>query len=561
MTEPSPQTTPDRRQLLRYAEDLSRLHAEASKGRQLLARVVDMSLELTRCVSSEELAVHLARIARDVGGWTAAGVYVLRDGRFQLLATHPEETALQRVLDVRAQDLLQLGGRLTRPEGASWRAVAGTGGAPVLALPLLGRQRSCLGCLVGVAEQSGAAAGSYTPESALALLGSHAGTLLENFRFEERRSSKGVERADAREPAERPSGGLLGDSPAMKGLAATIQRLARVDSSVLIRGETGTGKTRVARAIHETSQRASGPFVSVNCGAIPDALLESELFGHEAGAFTGAQKRHRGRIEQASGGTLFLDEVGELSTSAQAKLLTVLEERRLTRVGGESDVRVDVRILAATNRDLEAASEAGTFRRDLLFRLDVVPLHIPPLRERGKDALLIARSVAAEVATRYGLPAARFEPEAELRIQTYPWPGNVRELRNVIERAVVLAPDDGVIAAAMLPAAPASAQRAASAELPPLPESTPEAEPPGEEGGEGAAGADGPSFAEAKDGMVQRWEEDYLRRLLTRTRGNVARAAREAKMDKKHLQRKIEQHGIDLAVYRNGARGEVETDA
>ena len=527
-----------RQQLLRYAEDLSRLYAEAQRGRQQMARVVEMSLELSRCVSAEEVGARLAAVACEVAGWPAAGVYAARGGRYRLLAQQPAGAGMARFLELRPAELEPLLGRVTPVEGPSWeRAVRG----PAVALALPGRQRGSTGCLVG-ARPAPAPGRGFTPEGALALLAAHAGMLLENFRYEERLTGESTA-GPAAEGA--GPGGLLGESLPMRTLADTLRRLARVDSSVLLRGETGTGKTRVARAIHQASPRAPKPFVAVNCGAIPESLIESELFGHEAGAFTGAQKRHRGRIELAHGGTLFLDEVGELSLPAQARLLTVLEERRFTRVGGESEVQADLRLIAATNVDLEEACARGRFRRDLLFRLDVVPLHVPPLRERGQDALLIARAVAEEVAARYALPPPRFEPEAEARILAYPWPGNVRELRNVVERAVVLSPD-GAIGPAFLPAQPPP--RAASG--------------PPASGGEPPAGAEpsdpgeGPqAFSDAKEAMIERWEADYFRQLLSATRGNVAAAARRARMDKKHLHRKIEQLGLDLDALRRGPEG------
>ena len=552
MSTPAEDSVP-RQQLLKYAEDLSRLYAEANRGRQQMARVVEMSLELSRCVSAEEVAARLASVARELAGWPTAGVYALRGGKLQLLAQHPHDAGLGRVLEVRAEELSGLTGQVNAVDGPAWLKAAG---GPALALALPGRQKGGTSCLLGGRPAQQPPARGFSPEAALTLLAAHAGMLLENFRYEERLSG-GLSGDQGAGPQAAGIEGLLGDSPAMRGLGSTITRLARVDSSVLIRGETGTGKSRVARAIHEASPRAGKAFVAVNCGAIPDSLIESELFGHEAGAFTGAQKRHRGKIEQSHGGTLFLDEVGELSLPAQAKLLTVLEERRFTRVGGEAEVQADVRIVAATNADLEAACAANRFRRDLLFRLDVVPLHVPPLRERGRDALLIAHAVAREVASKYSLPTPRFDPEAEARLLAYAWPGNVRELRNVVERAVVLSPD-GSIGAAFLPA---GADRGAS----PAPSAGSSAPAPheaehGDGDGDGEAdggaedpGGDGlPAFSQAKEAMIERWEADYFRQLLASTRGNVAAAARQARMDKKHLHRKIEQLGLDLEALRRG---------
>ncbi|MCP3104626.1 sigma-54 dependent transcriptional regulator [Myxococcus sp. K15C18031901] len=230
-------------------------------------------------------------------------------------------------------------------------------------------------------------------------------------------------------------GHLVGDSPAMESLRQLIARVGPSDTAVLITGETGTGKERVARALHLASGR-KGRLVAVNCAAIPSTLLESELFGHEKGAFSGALARRAGRIEQAHGGTLLLDEIGDMPLELQAKLLRVLETREVERLGGSVPVPVDARILAATHQELARAVREGRFRQDLFFRLDVMPLHIPPLRERTEDLLPLARAFAAEFA---GPDVAlTLAPGAEAALRAYPWPGNVRELRNVIERLNLL---------------------------------------------------------------------------------------------------------------------------
>jgi len=231
---------------------------------------------------------------------------------------------------------------------------------------------------------------------------------------------------------------LLGVSEAMRGVQKRLGRAAGTNSTVLITGETGTGKEVAARVLHRASARASGPFIAVNCAAIPDDLLESELFGHGKGAFTGAQGDRRGRIEEAHGGTLFLDEVGDMPLTMQAKLLRVLQERQVTPLGTNRIVAVDVRIVAATHRDLAAMVEAGTFRQDLLFRLNVIPMHMPPLRERVADILPLAEhflAAASADAMRKHLSA-----DAQRLLATFAWPGNVRELANAIERASALAP-------------------------------------------------------------------------------------------------------------------------
>ena len=229
---------------------------------------------------------------------------------------------------------------------------------------------------------------------------------------------------------------------AMTRVVETVGRVAKVDATVLILGESGTGKELVARRVHALSPRAERPFVAVNCAALAESLLDSELFGHEKGAFTGADKLRRGRFEIADGGTLFLDEVGEMSASLQAKLLRVLQERSFERVGGTTTLNADVRVLAATHRDLRAEVTAGRFREDLYYRLNVVPITLPPLRARGKDVLVLARHHLERLARRYGRPTPRLSPIAEAALSAYAWPGNVRELINVVERAVILAPSD-----------------------------------------------------------------------------------------------------------------------
>jgi len=225
---------------------------------------------------------------------------------------------------------------------------------------------------------------------------------------------------------------------AMVAVMHAVRRVAAVDTTVLLSGESGTGKEVVARALHAGSTRAARPFVAVNCAALAEGLLDSELFGHERGAFTGADRQRRGRFELADGGTLLLDEVGEMSPALQAKVLRVLQERRFERLGGTTTLHVDVRVIAATHRDLRAEVAAGRFREDLYYRLAVVPIHLPPLRERGQDVVLLARHALASIGRRLGRPGLRMDDAAVRALLAYPWPGNVRELNNVIERAVVL---------------------------------------------------------------------------------------------------------------------------
>ncbi|MFC3551896.1 nitrogen regulation protein NR(I) [Lysobacter cavernae] len=237
---------------------------------------------------------------------------------------------------------------------------------------------------------------------------------------------------------------LVGDAPAMRTLFRAIGRLAQAPLSVLITGETGTGKELVARALHRESPRAAKPFVALNTAAIPAELLESELFGHEAGAFTGASRRHLGRFEQADGGTLFLDEIGDMPLPLQTRLLRVLAEGEFFRVGGRELIRVDVRVIAATHQDLETLVADGRFRADLLHRLDVVRLRLPPLRERREDVPRLAERFLAAAALRFDAPAKRFAKPALERLLAYDWPGNVRQLENLCWRLAALAPGDTI---------------------------------------------------------------------------------------------------------------------
>ncbi len=242
-----------------------------------------------------------------------------------------------------------------------------------------------------------------------------------------------------------------------------IDRVAPRDVAVLVTGESGTGKELIARRLHTRSGRSLGPFVAVNCAALPESLAESELFGHEKGAFTGADRQRRGRFEEAEGGTLLLDEIGDLPATLQAKLLRVLEERTVRRVGGTEEVPVDVRLVAATNLDLAAAVEAGSFRRDLFYRLAVVEAHLPPLRERHGDVAALADHLLDRLAARHGVPRGALAPEALAVLERHDWPGNVRELRNVLERAVVvragapIRPDDLALHRGGAPVAPPQA--------------------------------------------------------------------------------------------------------
>lgn len=316
---------------------------------------------------------------------------------------------------------------------------------------------------------------------------------------------------------------LVGTSPAMEEVRALISRIAPTDARVLITGESGTGKELVASAIHRQSARAAKPFVCVNSAAIPRDLVESEMFGHERGAFTGASERRLGRFELADGGTLFLDEVGDLSGDAQAKLLRVLETGVIERLGGEKPVAVNVRVLAATNKDLARAVQQGQFREDLLFRLNVIPLHIPPLRERPEDVPPLVRHFARRQAARLSRPI-EIDAGAMPLLAAYPWPGNVRELANIVERLAILAAGPAISAddvARVLPGGGDGARPRLSA-------------------GEDAVWTD-IALAEALD----QYERTLIARALSAARGNVADAARKLSTDRANLYRRMRRLGIE----------------
>ena len=316
--------------------------------------------------------------------------------------------------------------------------------------------------------------------------------------------------------------GLIGDSPGMREVYRLVRRAAPTDVTVLVTGESGTGKELVARAVHEESRRARGPFVALNCSALPGELVESELFGHLRGAFTGADRDREGLFEAADGGTLFLDEIGDLAVPAQAKLLRALEERQVLRVGATRPTAVDVRVVAATHRPLERLVAEGGFRQDLLFRLQVIQVQIPPLRERRDDIPALAVHFVRHFAERYGRPVREIDPGARRALLAYDWPGNVRELRNVVERAVVLAEGETLEAADLPPAVSGSTAplRPADAALADLP------------------------FAEARARALDAFDRSFLGAALERHGRNVSRTARALEMHRQSLQKKLRQLGI-----------------
>ena len=330
-------------------------------------------------------------------------------------------------------------------------------------------------------------------------------------------------------------GALIGRHPRMQEVYKTIGRIAGSDVTVLLRGESGTGKELVARAIHHYSRRAGRPFVAVSCAAIPGTLLESELFGHERGAFTDAKERKLGKLELAHGGTLFLDEIGDMPVDLQTKLLRVLQERTIERVGGQESIRVDVRVLAATNRDLESLMREARFREDLYYRLNVVSLHLPPLRERRRDIPLLVEHFLAKHAGDLGDRGVA--PEALDRLVGHDWPGNVRELENVVQRAMIMA-TSGVILPEHLPIGPVSA--AASVAVDSTLEEIIERKLI-----ECVRGLREYSSANLYDLMVALVEKPLLRAVLRETGGNQVRAAQILGINRNTLRKKLTEHGID----------------
>jgi len=316
---------------------------------------------------------------------------------------------------------------------------------------------------------------------------------------------------------------IVARSPKMRFLLQQVAQVADTESTVCLSGETGVGKEVVARVIHCNSRRAQGPFIPVNCAAIPDTLFESELFGHVRGAFTGAVGSKRGLFQCASGGTLFLDEIGDLPPALQVKLLRVIQEREVLEVGGEAPIKVDVRIIAATNRDLAEAVRAGTFREDLYYRIQVVPLTVPPLRERRDDIPVLAQQFLKESAKRMNKDIRGFTPEAMQKMMLYPWPGNVRELENTTEKAVVLTRQD-MITADLIPSAP-----------------------------EGPDGRLKP-LTEAKE----EFERAYLKELLQQTGGNISRAALIAGRYRADFYKLLKKYGLHPSEHRRDRQPEFD---
>jgi two-component system, NtrC family, nitrogen regulation response regulator NtrX len=312
---------------------------------------------------------------------------------------------------------------------------------------------------------------------------------------------------------------MVGESLPMRQLREQVAMAAPTNGRVMIYGENGTGKELVARTIHALSRRRSSTFVEVNCAAIPEELIESELFGHVRGAFTGAVADRRGKFELADGGTIFLDEIGDMSIKTQAKVLRVLQEQTMEAVGGTTRIKVDARVLAATNKDLQAEIRAGRFREDLYFRLSVIPIFVPSLRDRQEDIPLLADHFMSEFAREYGRRIKRFEPGARLVLQQYPWPGNVRELRNVIERLMIMVPGDAIAPTDLTFLDPSGLSRPGPVETAPSERRT---------------------LHEARD----QFERDLILRTLAEQQGNMSRTAEVLGVERSNLYRKMKAFGI-----------------
>lgn len=324
---------------------------------------------------------------------------------------------------------------------------------------------------------------------------------------------------------------LIGKSSSIEQIREMIRRVAPTTGSVLITGENGTGKEVVAQNIHALSPRYNKPFIEVNCAAIPEELIESELFGHEKGSFTGANQQRRGKFDLAHGGTLFLDEIGDMSLKTQAKILRILQDQKFTRVGGSQSFTVDVRIIAATNKDLKAEIQKGAFREDLFYRLNVIPCQIPPLRERKEDIPLLVEHFLQSFCNSHGRPALKFSDEALRVMSSYSWPGNVRELKNFIERIVILVTDaeskKPLSAALILQHLNEEPQNAAGSDEKTLPGFTP-----------------GSGVRNLKDARHE-FEREFILKTLKENDWNVSKTATVLGVERSHLHRKIKSYGID----------------
>ncbi len=489
---------------IRQLETVLEIAHQWNRTRELAPLLEQMAQAATRLFDAERASIFLwDRSARELVGRPALGV---ESGE---LRVPDDRGVVGRV--VQAGQPLRVDAA-SEPDAVDRQVDERTGfeTRTLLCVPLRGSR----GNLFGAFELLNKRSGRFTAddEEGLSELAAPAAVALENTRDRERlllANRQMTEQAAAEVQ-------FIGQSPAIDALRSTVARVADTELAVLILGENGTGKEVVARSIHYGSRRRLQPFIAVNCAAIPDQLAESELFGHEKGAFTDAHEARPGKFELASGGTLLLDEIGELSLSGQAKLLRVLEERTLVRVGGSRPIRTDARVLAATNQNLADMVRAKRFREDLYFRLNVVTIELPPLRERRGDVMLLAEHFLADFCHRARRPVPEFTPEARARLEHHPWPGNVRELRNLMERIAYLSTgnriDAGELAFTLSPRAESDA--AVDVNLP-LSEAT------------------------------TKFQTSYIRKAIDLAGGNMSRAAEQLGLHRSNLYRKMHQLGME----------------
>ncbi len=426
-----------------FSETVARARAEAE--RQGMRKLGDFSRKLLRIRSVHEQLDALLDAIMEATGAESGFVVLVRDGERQVTVARNVGGALPKSVEALSESIVRrvvesrqplvVADALHDTRFGTAESVMNLQLASVMCAPLLAQ-----GQLLGVIYLGSRGVVRQFDDASLELLqifAAQASLLLQTALLLDELESDRDRMAEALE--RQRFGEIIGSCPSMVAVFETIEKVAAADVSVLITGETGTGKELVARELHRRSARAEGPFVVVNCGAIPENLLESELFGHVRGAFTGAVGTRPGKFQLANGGTLFLDEIGELPLAMQAKLLRALQEREVTKVGAERSERVDIRVVSATNRDLREEIAEGRFREDLYYRLDVVQIHLPPLRERGEDVILLAKYLLRSYAEQFGTSVKGFTPHAIDALRAHRWPGNIRELQNRVKKAVILA--------------------------------------------------------------------------------------------------------------------------
>ncbi len=492
----------DRR--LRRLEAILKIASQWNQTREVEPLLVEMAEAATRLLGADRASIFLwDRPNHTLVGRPALG---LPDGELRIPDDRGVVGEVIRTGQPRRVDAAVEPDAVDRKVDAQLRYQTRT----VLCVPLRGRS----GELFGAFETINKLSGTFTPEDEAALgeLAAHAAVALENAR--DRQQLLAANRQMAQEAADKVR--LIGRSPAIEALRSIIQRVAQTDLAVLVLGENGTGKEVVAQSIHYLSRRRDQPFVAVNCAAIPETLAESELFGHEKGAFTDAREMRQGKFELAAGGTLFLDEIAELSLACQAKLLRVIEEKLLVRVGGSNPIHTDARLLAASNQNLADMVRAKRFREDLYFRLNVVTVDLPPLGQRGDDVLLLAEHFLDDFCRRARRKTPQLSAAARRRLMEHPWPGNVRELRNLMERLAYLSAGERIEAEDLAFILSPRGQTPLVADL-------------------------GQSLADA----TGRFQAEYIRRQVNGSGGNMSLAAARLGLHRSNLYRKMRQLGMD----------------